>query len=248
MENIPNPDYQGNQGAQNDLSSQNNIIFTSNSSQPRGVSTKIIVISTIAVLGLGLGLYFAYLMFSQSERVVIAPTSVTKSSVTQDSLESIKKEDPWEAQPPIKNSLAAEVLTCRNMEIPLPNGWNSLQKAENKGLDGNGCLTDAQGCLCARKDEQGKSAIISILVTIPPAGVTLENLMESTPGVKTDIDKSDFLGNRAIRFIATNKNKVGNLNFFKDNKLFIISLAAEGKAFGVLWPDFLAKTSAIKFK
>lgn len=242
MENIPNSVIKD-PGSQNDPSSQNNIVFTNSPSQPRGVNVKIVVISVVIILTLGFGLYFVSSTFTQPNAVTTTPTPVN-----QHPFELMKKEDPREVQSSAVNIPALEILTCRNMEIPLPNGWNSLQKAENKNMDANGCFIDVQGCLCARKDEQGKSIILSILVTVPPAGVTLENLMENTPGTKTAIDRSDFLEYPALRFVATNKNKMGHLNFFKGNQLFSVSLTAEGGTFESLWPDFLAKTTAIKFK
>lgn len=243
MENIPNSDYQGNPGPQNNPSSQNNIVFTNSPSQPRGVNVKIVVISVVIILTLGFGLYLMSSALTQPDTVTTTP-----APVNQHPFELMKKEDLREVQPSAINIPASEVLTCWNMEIPFPNEWGSLQKAESKNLDANGCLIDVQGCLCARKDEQGKSIILSILVTVPPAGVTLENLMENTPGTKTDIDESSFLGYPALRFVATNKNTVGHLNFLKGSQLFNISLSAENQTFGVLWPDFLAKTQAIKFK
>lgn len=233
MENIPNSNY------------KDNIVFTDNSTRSHAVNSRLIIISVVVALVLGAGAYSVYNNIQTIKTDSISPTTNDKPPTEKSASGSMKKEDSLGAQPSIANTQATEILTCRNMEISLPNEWSNLQRAESKNLDSKGCYMDSQGCLCAKKDSQGNNVILSVLVTTPPSGTTLQSLV---PYGALGVEKFDFFGNQAMRFVITGKNKVGSLNFFKSTQLYSFSISATSSTFENLWPDFLSKTSGIKFK
>lgn len=90
------------------------------------------------------------------------------------------------------------------------------------------------------------------MYTHPPVGLTLNFLTElsasASGGAVSDIDKSDILGNQAIKFTHTlSTGKIGTVAFFKNNHLYEFDLTTPPTSFDELWPDFINSIKNIQF-